>query len=320
MKMGMTVPNWIPYIKSRIFIHAQVILTISVFLVSCSAPGHKNGTKKAEANPNRPLLVNHVEYLDNILIENSGLIYFNGKLWTINDSGGEPVLFALDRESGKALQAIHIENGKNEDWESLAQDADHVYICDVGNNYGRRNTLKIYKVPKDSIPISGNARIRADKIKFSYAGRPEEKNPLKRSSYDCEAAIVYGDSLLFFTKDWETQTTTLYTCPTNPGTYQIESRATYQVDGLVTGADISPDSSFIMLSGYKDFVPLVWVFEDFHPADYSPGKISRYDYPEFTDLQTEGIAIASPERVYISCEMTEFPAALYRIDLHGSPR
>lgn len=300
-----------PAVKLHVYLYFSALLLFA----ACGTTGHKKDFHEEEINSSQPVLVNHVEYLDNILIENSGLIYFNGKLWTINDSGGEPVLFALDRESGKALQAIHIENGKNEDWESLAQDADHVYICDVGNNYGRRNTLKIYKLSKDSIPVSGNARIRADKIKFSYAGRPENKNPMRRSPYDCEAAIVYGDSLFLFTKDWERQTTTLYTCPTNPGTYQIESRATYQVDGLVTGADISPDSSFIMLSGYKDFVPLVWVFEDFRPADYSPGKISRYEYPEFTDLQTEGIAIASPERVYISCEMTEFPAALYRIDL-----
>jgi len=72
-----------------------------------------------------------------------------------------------------------------------------------------------------------------------------------------------------------------------------------------SGADMSPDSSFVVLCGYKDY----------NPADYSHSTALRFDYPSCINLQSEGIAVYSPERVFISSERTEFPAALHRIDL-----
>ncbi|MCK4750488.1 MAG: hypothetical protein KAT15_25700, partial [Bacteroidales bacterium] len=271
-----------------------------------------NGSSEQD-QAGKPELISHVKYLDNMLPENSGLILYDSKLWSINDSGGDPVLFSLDIQTGKVLQAIMVENGSNRDWESLAQDEKYIYICDVGNNQGRRETLKIYKLAKDSIPSSGNAVVTADIIRYRYKGRGKN-NPMKRSAYDCEAVFAFADSLYLFTKNWETRSTTLYTCSCDPGEYELQPRRTYPVDGLVTGVDISPDSSFIMFCGYKDYVPFVWIVNDFDPVDYSHGKTFRFDYPALIDLQTEGIAVFSPERVYISCEMTEFPAALYRID------
>ncbi len=248
-----------------------------------------------------------------MLCESSGLILYKGKLWTINDSGGDPVLFALDMQTGKVLQTIMVKNGSNRDWESLAQDEKFIFICDVGNNYGHREVLKIYKLSKDSIPSSGNAVIHADIIKYSYAGR-KNNNPIKRSAYDCEAVFVYGDSLYLFTKDWETCSATLYACSTVPGNYELLPRRTYPVNGLVTGVDMSPDSSFIIFCGYKDNVPFIRIVNDFNPVDYSHGKIHSFDYPAFTDLQIEGICVSSPGRVILSCEMTGFPAVLYRMD------
>ena len=260
----------------------------------------------------KPRLLSHIQYLDPMLMENSGLIHFNGKLWTINDSGGDPVLFALDQDNGKVIQAILLEGARNRDWESLAQDEDYIYVCDVGNNFGRREMLQIYKVAKDSIPSSGNAHIIPGLISYSYSGRPKN-NPVRRSAYDCEAALAFGDSIFLFTKDWETRRTTLYTCSKEPGEYELKPRQTYEVDGLITGVDMSPDSSAILFCGYKNYIPFIWIFEDFDMNDYSLGTASRLDFPELTNLQTEGIAIPFPGRVYISCETTEYPAAIYRL-------
>ena len=251
--------------------------------------------------------------LDDMLQENSGLIHYGGRLWTVNDSDGEPVLFALDIQTGKVIQAVRIRNGVNRDWESLAQDQDHIYVCDVGNNYGRREVLTIYKLAKDSIPASGNASFDAEIINYSYAGRPKN-SPLKRSPYDCEAAFAAGDSLYLLTKDWEKGSTTLYACSTLPGKYAIRPRREYSVDGLVTGADFSREDSLLVLCGYKDYVPIIWLIEDFNPADYSHGRMTRFEYPELVDLQTEGISLWSPGKVLISCEMTEYPAGLYEFD------
>ncbi len=290
---------------------------LASFCLSSGCGVRNPSNREAGKREDKPQLTSHVEYLDNMLIENSGLIYHDGKLWTINDSGGDPVLFALDIKTGKALQAIHVENGENVDWESLAQDERNVYICDVGNNYGRREKLRIYKISKDSIPSSGNASLTAEIIEYRYEGMEKEEHLLRRSRFDCEAAFALGDSLYLFTKDWETMTTTLYTCSSQPGTYELRPRRIYAVEGLITGADISPDKRFVVLCGYREYVPFICLFKDFDPADYSPGELLRFDYPAYLDLQTEGIAVESPERIFISCEMTEFPAALYRMDLRG---
>lgn len=267
--------------------------------------GIKNRSERESNRRSVPEWHDHVERLDGLLRENSGLIHWNGRLWTVNDSGGDPVLYAFDIRSGKVLQEIYIENGSNRDWESLAQDERNIYVCDIGDNRRHRDELNIYKIAKDSIPPSGNMSVSAGIINYSYAGRP----------FDCEAAFVMGDSLYLLTKDWETRSTTLYTCSTKPGNYKLQPRRTYPVDGLVTGADLSPDGSFLLLCGYKDYVPSIWLFQDFNPADYSHGASLRFDFPDRMNLQIEGIAIESPERVYISSEETKLPAALFRLDL-----
>ena len=287
-----------------------------LILISCSGLTTKKSSSSRMVNTAvKPELVNQVERLDNRLYETSGLIHYRDRLWTINDSGNDPVLFSIDIETGKVLQEILIENAENADWEALAQDSTHIYICDVGNNYGRRQKLTIYKVAKNSIPVSGHAKVGAEIIQYVYSGRPENNNPFKNSAYDCEAAFTSGENIFLFTKDWTNQSTTLYTCPTSPGTYDLEPRKTFPVNGLITGADINRDNGSIVLCGYRDGVSFVWIYKDFNPSDYSHAKSIYYEYPEFGRLQNEGIAIASPERVYMSCENNQFPPAMYRLDL-----
>ena len=294
-----------------------LIVVLVIFLPGCKYAG-KPANKSTSGNT--PGLVIHTEYLDEIVLENSGLIWYRDKLWTINDSGGDPVLFSIDMRTGKCIQAIYIEGASNRDWEELAQDEDFIYIFDIGNNYGRREELTIYKVLKDSIPHAGNARIHPEIIRYRYGDMEQNAGYFTRSPYDCEAAFVMNDSLYLFTKDWENQQTDLYICPASTGTYTLWPAATFEADGLVTGADISPeDSSLIMLVGYKDYVPFVWELRGFDFSDYSVESTKRIDFPEKYDLQTEGIAIQSYEKIYISCEMSSWPASVYTLNLrdHG---
>ncbi len=295
---------------------AVYLVFSGLILTSCFGFDTKKDSNSAQENtPEKPELVNHVETLDNMLHETSGLIHYRGKLWTINDSGNDPVLFALEIETGRVLQGILIENAENADWEALAQDDQHIYICDVGNNFGRRQELTIYKVAKKSIPASGSAKISAEIIQYQYAERPENNNPHRNSAYDCEAAFISGKDLYLFTKDWVNKTSTLYTCPTTPGSYNIQPRKTFPVNGLITGGDINHGDGSIVLCGYRKDASFIWVYKDFDPSDFSHGESLNYEYPEPGRLQNEGIAIASPERVYMSSEMNEFPAAIHRLDL-----
>ena len=49
----------------------------------------------------------------------------------------------------KILQTISVQKAKNVDWEDIAQDGKYIFIADVGNNYGKREKLTIYKVAKE---------------------------------------------------------------------------------------------------------------------------------------------------------------------------
>ncbi len=291
-------------------------LLLTALLISLPGCNYTGKPKQRSGPGNNPELVIHTEYLDEMVLENSGLIWYRDKLWTINDSGGDPVLFSIDLRSGKCIQAIYIEGASNRDWEELAQDKDFIYIFDIGNNFGRRDELTIYKVKKDSIPIAGNARIHPEIIRYSYGDKEKNNGHFTRSPFDCEAAFALHDSLYLFTKDWENQQTKLYTCPASPGKYTLWPAATFDADGLVTGADISPDNShLIILVGYKDYVPFLWELRGFDFNNYSMESTMRIDFPDKYDLQTEGIAIQSEERIYISCEMSSWPASIYTLNL-----
>jgi hypothetical protein len=293
-------------------------MLLMVCLILPSGCNRAGRTKNQSLPLNNRGLVLQIEHLDDMLQENSGLVWYRNRLWTINDSGGDPVLFAIDMGSGRCIQAIFIEGAVNRDWEELAQDEDFIYILDIGNNYGRREELSIYLVPKDSIPVAGNARVRPEKISYRYGDMERNTRYFSRSPYDCEAAFAWQDSLYLFTKDWENQQTVLYCCPATPGSYTLWPVAKYPANGLVTGADISPhDSSLIILIGYKDYVPFVWELKGFDFHDYSVESTMRHDFPDQYDLQTEGIAFLTGDQIYISCEMSSWPASVYTFHLGG---
>jgi hypothetical protein len=290
-----------------------LFITTWLYLPACNSTGKKEKTSHTGGGPE---LVLQIEYLDRMVLENSGLVWYRDKLWTINDSGGDPVLFAIDMRTGRCIQALFLVGAENRDWEELAQDEDYIYVLDTGNNFGRRDELTIYKVSKDSIPMSGNARVQPEIIQYHYGDKETKTGRFTRSPYDCEAAFAWRDSLYLFTKDWENQQTDLYICPAHPGpeAYTLWPAATFEADGLITGADVSPtDSSLVILLGYKEYVPFVWELHGFDFRTLSMESTRRIDFPEKYDLQTEGIAILPDNRVYISCEMSSWPASVYSL-------
>ena len=100
--------------------------------------------------------------------ETSGLFFHNGRLWTHNDSGGKPILYALDTMTFEVVQKVTLSNVKNNDWEDVSSDGENVFVGDFGNNKGNRKNLRIYSFPLSSIPDEGNATIKVDSICFTF--------------------------------------------------------------------------------------------------------------------------------------------------------
>lgn len=244
--------------------------------------------------------------------ENSGLIYWRNSLWTHNDSGGEAKIYRLDTLKGRVGQTIEISNAKNVDWEDIAQDNDYIYIGDMGNNVGNRTNLCIYKIPKSAIPEHDDAAVMAEIIHFSYADQMSKKPAIYKHNFDCEAMLVYEDNLLLFSKNWNDLKSRVYQLPKTPGNYVVEPLNTLDVDGLITGADLSPDGKTIALCGYKDYEPFLFLIYDFVPDDIFAGNKRRIAINGKFGVQTEGITFFSSNRLLISAEKTAVaPARIY---------
>lgn len=81
--------------------------------------------------------------------------------WTVNDSGGEPCVFAIDR-SGKTRAKVRVRDAANFDWEGLAIGKDEkgvptLFIGDIGDNLLMRPTIQVYQIPEPVINPPGQA-------------------------------------------------------------------------------------------------------------------------------------------------------------------
>jgi hypothetical protein len=86
------------------------------------------------------------------LTESSGVIRSRTMprvLYTINDSGNDPVLFAID-SSGRPLGRWRVPAVRNRDWEAISigpcPAGSCIYIGDIGDNAERQPTVTIYRV------------------------------------------------------------------------------------------------------------------------------------------------------------------------------
>jgi Secretion system C-terminal sorting domain len=300
-----------------IILIAAIVLFYSSMLVAqisgCTDPNANNFNSSATINDGSCTYnqsncspYEYINPLPSELEENSGLIFFNQHFWTHNDSGGENCIYELDSSNGQIIRKIVIDNVSNYDWEDIAQDSLFIYIGEFGNNAGDRQDLKILKLSKtDAI---NNDTVNAEFIRFSYADQSSFSLPYQDHNYDCEALISYGDSLFLFTKNWNDKETSIYKLPKDSGTYVLPIASQYNVDGLITAADISPNKKQIVLCGYKNYKPFIWLFWNFQANDILSGNKRRIDFPaSHIGYQTEGLCFVNDEYFCISNEKSPSP-------------
>ncbi|MCC5945623.1 MAG: hypothetical protein JJT94_11865 [Bernardetiaceae bacterium] len=183
--------------------------------------------------------------LPDVVDESSGLAKVKNIVYTHNDSGGEPKLFALDPENKYALKEdISIPNAKNKDWEELAQKGDTIFIGDFGNNKNKRQNLRIYIYDSQKRQTQGE-------IKFYYPDQQAFPPEKKDRNFDCEAFFYARNNLYLFSKNrGSSDFVKIYRLPAYAGNYEAQLLDSIQVKGQVTAADISPDGKMIALLTY----------------------------------------------------------------------
>lgn len=240
------------------------------------------------------------------LSESSGAIFFNGKLVTHNDSGGETKLFELDTISGEVIREITIAGAYNVDWEAITQDETSIYIGDIGNNVsGNRTDLKIYKVSKSD--YLSETSVNAETINFSYSNQTDfTAADANKTEWDAEALVSFdANHLILFSKNWVNGNTKAYLIPKTAGNHQISPLATtLDSGGLITGGTFNPLSGKLYLVGYTQLLqPFVWKSEGFNNNDIFSGTNTQTSL--FNDLifeQVEAITFVSENRYLMTSE------------------
>lgn len=271
-----------------------------------------NGVKPQEAS------VTKLVTLPDELNESSGVIFYNGRVWTHNDSGGTPEISAVNPVTGEETARIRITNGRNIDWEDITQDDEAIYLADTGNNLGNRREFQIYKIMKADIDANGGFQLaKAEIISFSHEKQPELLIPYLHD-YDCEAIASVNDTIYLFSKNWGTRNSTIYKLDQATGKTVLLD--TIPSNGLITGADYSADTDNMILCGYqfnlRVFKPFIIEIEGFAAGNR---KLKHYSLP-LVNHQVEGVCYDG-NRIFITNEETHsidnerFNASLFEVRL-----
>jgi len=186
------------------------------------------------------------------LDEASGLDYSlinEGILWSHNDSGGEPAVYALNTE-GKLVATLRLKGITNRDWEDLAVAKDPktgkscIYIGEIGDNAAKYSSVKIYKV-EEPVLTPGDSLLTSDKtdtIEIQY----------EDGARDAEALFIEprsGDIYIISKREAEVG---IYhvAYPYSTTSVNIAKKLGTLPLTWVTAADISPNGKQILIKTY----------------------------------------------------------------------
>jgi len=253
--------------------------------------------------------------LPDVMVETSGLIFWNQKFWTHNDNS-DTNIYSFDSTNISNYQSFPLNNTSNIDWEEISQDSSYIYVGDFGNNAnGNRTNLKILRIEKNSLLT--NVPI-IDTINFNYSLQTDySATGSNNTNFDCESFIVTQDSIYLFTKEWVSKATTIYSLPKLPGSYVAQARQSYYVDGLITGATFLEDKKLIVLCGYSQVLqPFLFMLYDFESQNFFNGN-KRKILLNMSLHQVEGIATEDGNVYYVTNEKLgqSIPQQIHKINL-----
>jgi hypothetical protein len=279
------------------------ILFLLIFFCACNSSSSRVENKDNEL-AQHTIVLNTAEFIPDLsdkLHEISGLLIYDDLFWGFNDSGGEACVYGFSK-TGNIKKEVKLKGVENEDWESITQDDKYIYIGDFGNNSGTRKNLKILKIKKHDILNEYEQQLEAETIEFNYAKQQDFNYAALQTPFDCEAMVSFSDELYLFSKDWVTRTSTLYKISKKLGDYELTAVDSFNVQGLITGADLNPDKTTLALLGYENFQTFIWLFNNFKDDEFFGGENVRIQLPDLENAQSEGISFMGNDSLLISCE------------------
>jgi hypothetical protein len=165
-------------------------------------------------------------------------------LWTHNDSGDDPRLFAVGSE-GRTLATLTLAGVEARDWEALAVGRDDrgrpaLFVGDIGDNQDVWPEVSVYRVAE---PVRlRDATVPAVRYRLRYAD----------GSRDAEALLIDPRSNRLYVATKDTTGGGLYRAPTPLRTDQVNVlRRVARVPPAVTDGAFAPDGRAFVLRDYQ---------------------------------------------------------------------
>ncbi len=241
------------------------------------------------------------------LVESSALLAspaHPGVFWSLNDSGGQPVLYALDASGaplGPAAGGI-VPGARNTDWEALAALPDgRLVIGDIGNNANQRRDLALYLWPEPAPRADGAAANPppAARIPFTYADQTAFPHLVLR--HDAEAPAWFDDAPHLVSPPradgWTTRYRFAHLDPALPP-QALDPLARFHAGSPVTDASVSTDQLRLVLLTYRG----AWLFTRPAPGTdfWSPPATAAF--APFSAGQAEGITWLDADTLLLTNE------------------
>lgn len=220
----------------RLLIPGLLIALLVVVLVSSLA-------RRADGAEAGPEVVSRMS--DPRITESSGLaisVKHDDLAYTINDSGNEPIIFAIKVSTGAVVGTTTITENTPIDTEAIAIDGDgELWVADTGDNQERRTDVALYALPE---PGTGDHSVAAERYPITYPGGPADVETLLINPRTGAKGVVtkglFGGELLALPSKLAADRAN-------------EAKALgHDMPAMITDGSMSADGRYALLRSYSD--------------------------------------------------------------------
>jgi hypothetical protein len=227
------------------------------------------------------------------IVESSGLArstFARGLLWTHNDSGGRPQVFAVDGH-GRTRTTVTLRGASARDWEAITTGPRHrLWVGDVGNNSRSRSVITVYRFAEPR-SLKQSMSIGATRFDLRY---PD-------GNHNSEGIMVHPRTGRLFVVSKSSSGGAIYRAPKRLSKTEVNTlRRVARAPKKVTGASFAPDGRSFALCNYSK----AWIYRSIG------GKGKQIDKPSLR--QGESIEYArNGSTIFMGSEGRRSP--VYRV-------
>lgn len=262
------------------------------------------------AAPAAPLLLANLQ--SDQIEEGSGLAAsrrYPGLLYVHNDSGDSARVFLVNRK-GETVATIKLKGASARDWEDIAFAGEYLYIGDIGDNFGWRDALQVYRFKEpelDPSKLGQEIEVTPATLALRLPGTSRNSETLLAAP-DGRIWIVTKDpsgSSVFEAQFKEGQTQNLKRLGE-----EIELGAKAPLTRLATGGDLSPDGTRLCIVTYTQ------LYEWKLPVPFDLANLSKIT-PQIRSLpnlrQWESVCYsADGTQIFVSSEGKQAPIYVFK--------